>query len=195
MAIYNEGEFILNGQYRIERLIGEGASAQVYLARQVHVGNALVALKIFRSDMPGADACEVDEYRRRFQLEAQLMGKLRGKLGLLMVYAFDPALNPLALVMEYAPGKSLQDKLDAASGPLPIQECVQIGQDVAEGLSHLHKAEIVHRDLKPSNILFDGTGHAKVADLGLAQTDSAYSLSERSVGAGRVHPGTLGTSA
>lgn len=120
MAIYNEGEFILNGQYRIERLIGEGASAQVYLARQVHVGNALVALKIFRSDVPGADIREIDEYRRRFQLEAQLMGKLRGKPRLLMVYAFDPALSPLALVMEYAPGKSLQDKLDAASGPLPI---------------------------------------------------------------------------
>lgn len=69
---------------------------------------------------------------------------------------------------------------------------MQIGRNVAEGLSHLHQADIVHRDLKPSNILFDDSGRAKVADLGLAQADSAYSLSERSVGAARAHPGTPG---
>lgn len=189
---FQKDTLVLNGKFRIVSLLGEGASAKVYLARQVDVGNSEVALKIFRSDIPGSHAAEVDEYRRRFQLEADLMGKLRGKRGLLTVYSFDPEKSPLALAMEYAPGKSLQDRLDKAVDLMPIYECVQIGQDVAEGLSHLHNAGIVHRDVKPSNILFGADGRAKVTDLGLAQADDANSLSERSVGVGQTHPGTPG---
>jgi serine/threonine protein kinase len=96
--------------------------------------------------------------------------------------------------MEYAAGGSLQTRLDQARQerrPLPIDECVRIALDIAQGLAAIHPLDIVHRDLKPSNILFDEQGRAKVADLGLAQVPGGPSL--RSViSQGVPHPGTPG---
>ena len=186
------GELFLNSKYRIERLLGEGAFSQVYLATHIQL-NAPRAIKILRRDAPGVGSTEFQDYRKRFQLEAQLGAHIDSP-HVVRVHDFEESEDMLALVMEYAAGGSLQTRLDQARQerrPLPIDECVRIALDIAQGLAAIHPLDIVHRDLKPSNILFDEQGRAKVADLGLAQVPGGPSL--RSVmSQGVPHPGTPG---
>lgn len=96
--------------------------------------------------------------------------------------------------MEYAPGGSLLtrlEKLKAQGEQMPIAEALQITLDIANGLAVLHSRDIVHRDIKPSNILFDNKGHAKLADLGLAQIPGGPSMRSQ-LSNPTPHPGTPG---
>ena len=187
------GQTIMNGKYRIERLLGRGAFGEVYLATHVLL-KAPVAIKVLRSNAPGIGNAQLKLYRERFVQEAKL-GKGLNHPCVVRVDDFVVEKGVLYLVMEACTGGSLAERLARArtSGqPVPIAEAVQIALEVAQGLAALHAHAIVHRDLKPSNILFDARGHAKVADLGLAQT--LHGLSDRTVLASQAsrHPGTPG---
>ena len=165
------------GKYRIERLLGEGTFAQVYLATHVQL-NALRAIKVLRRDAPGVGSTEYDDCRERFRLEAQLAAQTDSP-HVVWVSDFEETEDLLALVMGYAAGGSLQAWLERARQecrPLPVDECVHIARDIAQGLAAIHPLDAVHRDLKPSNVLFDEQGRAKMADLRLAQMPGGPSL-------------------
>ncbi len=192
---YNPGDILLN-EYRIEQKIGEGAFGEVYLVTNLAL-KVQRAVKVLRQDTPGLGSKEFESNRARFQLEAQLGARLNNPTAnphLLQVHSFKALDGLLLLEMEYAPGGNLQGrlaKLPAQKESLPIPEALRIGVEIALGLAALHAGNIVHRDLKPSNILFDEHGHARVADLGLAQTLDDYSLrSQLSDSLAVQHPGT-----
>ena len=185
------GQLIVNGKYRIEALIGEGAFGEVYLAMHLDLKQSR-ALKILRRDRPGVGSTEVAAYEQRFLLEAQLGARLTHP-NLIRVYDFERDGAMLILGMDYAPGGSLADRIKRARAdrhPIPVMEAVRIGLDIAEGLAVLHDQDIVHRDLKPGNILLDAAGRARVADLGLAQTPADFSQREELGSLAPVHPGT-----
>ena len=186
---YQSSEIILK-KYRVESLIGQGAFAEVY--RAVHLElNAPRALKILRKDAPGLGSTEYGDYQMRFQLEAQLGAKLNHP-NIIGVHDFERDGKDLILVMEFAAGGNLGKLIEQArqnGNPIPLEKAISIALEVADGLSALHAMDVVHRDLKPSNILFDAKGHAKVADLGLAQVPGGPSMrSQLSMPA--PHPGT-----
>jgi D-xylose ABC transporter substrate-binding protein len=189
MSRFSENDIILKN-YRIEKSIGQGAFGEVHLA--THLGlNGKRAVKVLLRDEVGIGSTEYDEYRNRFRQESQLMEWFNHP-NIIRVYDFQEEDNTLFLVMEYASGGSLQNRLDAArreNVPFPLEEVIRIGIEVAEGLAALHARDVIHRDLKPSNILFDAHGHAKVADLGLAQIPGGASMRSQ-LSVGRPHPGT-----
>jgi len=188
---YQPSDTLLN-KYRIEALIGRGAFAEVYRARHLAL-NAPRALKVLRKDAPGLGSTEYSDFHARFQLEAQLGAKLDHP-NIIRVHDFEQDDETLILVMEYAQGGSLSEKLAAArerDDLIPIDEAIQIASDVAQGLSAIHALDAVHRDLKPSNILFDKQNHAKVADVGLAQIPGGPSMRSQ-LSTGVPHPGTPG---
>jgi len=187
---FADNEIILKN-YRIEKSIGQGAFGEVYLA--THLGlNGLRAMKVLLRDEIGMGSSDYDEYRNRFRQESQLMEWFNNP-NIIRVYDFQEEDNVLYLIMEYAAGGSLQKKLDSVRRthmPFPVDQVVQIGIAIADGLSALHEKDVIHRDLKPSNILFDMDGHVKVADLGLAQIPGGASMrSQMSIP--KPHPGTV----
>ena len=188
---YSIGETILNNKYRIEKLLGQGAFGAVYLATHLRL-NVPRALKVIRHGEAGVGSTVFEETRQRFEQESRLGARLNHP-NIIQVHDLDEDNGTLVLAMEYALGGSLLERLKEAGktgSPLPVEQVIQIGLDVAKGLAVMHAMDAIHRDLKPSNILFDKAGQAKVADLGLAQIP--HGASERSQKGSMVerHPGT-----
>ncbi len=189
MPTYQPGTILLN-RYRIEQFIGAGAFAEVYLAAHLAL-NARYALKILRKDA-GIGSTLFNDYVQRFRLEAQLGAALKSPY-IVQVHDFEELDDLLILRMDYAPGGSLQQRLDAVrrklAPPIPIDEAVRITREVALGLAALHEMDAVHRDVKPSNILFAEDGRAMLADLGLAQVPGGPSMRSQ-LSQAAPHPGT-----
>ena len=186
---YNIGDILLD-KYRIEEIIGKGAFGEVYRVMHLKL-NAARAIKVLRKDAPGLGSTEYGEYQDRFKLEAQLGAKLNHP-NIIQVHDFEMNGEDLLLVMEYAAGGNLSKRIEQAkqSGtPMPLGTALTIAEEVAGGLAKLHEMDVVHRDLKPSNILFDEKGHAKVADLGLAQVPGGPSMRSQ-LSTPALHPGT-----
>ncbi|MCU0484861.1 MAG: SUMF1/EgtB/PvdO family nonheme iron enzyme [Anaerolineales bacterium] len=188
---YSSGDLILT-HYRIEALIGRGASGEVYLVTHLEL-NALRAVKVLCQDAPGLSGTEYHDFQDRFRLEAQLGAKIDHP-HVIRIYDFEQDGDTLLLVMEYAADGSLAEKLALArqpKQPLSVAESLRIALEVAEGLANLHALDAVHRDIKPSNILFDSKGLAKLSDLGLAQISGGRSMRSQ-LSQPTVHPGTPG---
>ncbi|HEV8360344.1 MAG TPA: serine/threonine-protein kinase [Candidatus Thermoplasmatota archaeon] len=153
------GRLVL-GRYRVLRELGRGGFGEAFLARDER-GARDVVLKRLRGDRRrDADAL------RRFRKEARLAGLLEHP-HIVQVLGLEDAGGEPLLVMEYAPGGSLADRLRA--GPLPEPEALRVGLEVLDALGALHQRGIVHRDVKPSNILFDAEGRAKLGDFTIAR--------------------------
>jgi serine/threonine-protein kinase len=152
----------------IQRTIGSGASATVYLAEHLATGE-WVALKLIHLAGDVSDDDRVDE-RQRFQHEARTAGRLNHP-GIVRIIDAGEDAGQLWVAMEPVPGCTLQRYTDKAR-LLPPPVAVDIAQRLAEALAHAHDAGIVHRDLKPSNVLVDlPTGVVKLADFGIARID------------------------
>jgi len=159
------------GRYRIERLLGVGSFATVWLGHD-EVLDARVAIKVL------AENWSHDlRVRERFVDEARLLWRLEDNR-LARVHAFDelPDGRPYA-VLTWADGGSLRDRLE--SGPLDVDRSLWLLAEIAAGVQVLHDAQIVHRDLTPGNVLFRsrqaGDEQVLVADLGLAKELAAAS--------------------
>ena len=191
MTQYKPGNILLN-KYRIEKLIGEGAFAEVYLATHIEL-NVPRALKILRKEAPGVGSTEFEDFQERFKLEVQLGARINHP-NVVQVHDFEREGDTLILVMEYCPGGSLTERIrlgNETNNLIPIDEVVKIGIETASGLGAIHALDAVHRDLKPSNILFDKNQRAKVADLGLAQIPGGPSMRSK-LSQPAPHPGTPG---
>jgi len=188
MHYYQPGDVVL-GEYRIEAFIGRGGFGEVYRTQSIHSSN-LFALKILRrNDLAESEYIQAE---KGFQLEAKLGFKLKHSALLRAIrFAPDPQNGQLILVMEYAPGGSLADRLNTQRCQ-SVPDTIRIASEVASGLAALHDADVVHRDIKPSNILFDAFGKACIGDLGVAQvsTGELTLISQPGTEFNRTGPGT-----
>jgi len=148
----------LAGRYTVDRLIGEGGMATVYLARDVR-HQRKVALKVLRPDL-GA-VLGVDRFLSEIQVTANLQHP-----NLLPLFDSGAADSLLFYVMPYIEGESLRARLDREK-QLPVDEAVRIATAVASALDYAHRQGVIHRDLKPENILLH-EGQPLVADFGIA---------------------------
>ena len=147
------------GPYRVEREVGSGGMATVYLAADTRHGRS-VAIKVLRPEI--AATLGVDRFRREIEIASGLSHP-----HVLPVFDSGESDGILYYVMPYVEGESLRDRLMAA-GRLPIDEAIRITDQVASALAYAHGRGIVHRDIKPENILLTGD-RAVVADFGIAR--------------------------
>jgi serine/threonine-protein kinase len=150
-------ETLAAGRYRIEREVGHGGMATVYLAHDEELGRP-VAVKL----LPQHLADHVD-FRARFMREARLAGRLSHP-NVVRVYDAGEADGRPFIVIEYVSGSSLAD-----AGRLPAERATELGVQACAGLQHAHDAGVVHRDVKPANLLVSDEGVLKIADFGIAR--------------------------
>jgi serine/threonine-protein kinase len=153
----------LADRYTVEREIGVGGMARVYLAEDLK-HHRKVALKVLNPDL--AAAIGADRFLREIEIAAGLTHP-----HILPVYDSGDADGLLYFVMPYVEGESLRQRLDRDQ-QLPIDEAVQIAREVAGALESAHRHGVIHRDVKPANILLE-EGHAVVADFGIAKALAA----------------------
>ncbi len=149
----------LGVQYTVQRELGHGGNAVVYLAHD-RKHDRQVALKVLSPELALSVRAE------RFLREIQIAAKLSHP-HILMVIDSGEAAGCLFYVMPYVAGESLRDRL-SREHQLPLADALQIAREVADALSYAHTHGVVHRDIKPENILIQA-GHAVVADFGIAR--------------------------
>lgn len=149
------------GPYRVTGVLGTGGMGVVLDAYDDRLDRR-VAIKLLRADFVG-DAAHQDRLRQEARAVAQLSHP-----SIVQVYDLLELPEGTALVLEYVDGESLARRL-RERGPLPIDDAVRIGRELAEGLAAAHARGIVHRDLKAENVLLSGDGRAKILDFGIAK--------------------------
>ncbi|MEN8144761.1 MAG: bifunctional serine/threonine-protein kinase/formylglycine-generating enzyme family protein, partial [Gemmatimonadota bacterium] len=149
----------LAAHYKLDRELGHGGMATVYLAEDLRHSRT-VAIKVLKPELAAALG------RERFLREIKITARLHHP-HILPLYDSDEAQGFLFYVMPYIAGESLRDLLDRET-QLPVDEAVQIAREVADALGYAHSHNVLHRDIKPENILLDA-GHAVVADFGIAR--------------------------
>ena len=154
----------LADRYVLEREVGAGGMATVYLARDLRHKRA-VAVKVIRPELAGREGVE------RFLREIELVAGLQHP-NILPVFdsgvVEDGGGPPVPyFVMPYVEGETLRQRLER-DGRLPVAAAATLGTEVADALAYAHGHGVIHRDIKPENILLSG-GHAVVADFGVAK--------------------------
>jgi predicted Ser/Thr protein kinase len=153
---------LLGERYALERELGRGGTATVYLARESKHERE-VAVKVLRPDIGALLGAG------RFLHEIKLTSRLQHP-HILPLYDSGEAEGLIYYVMPYVEGESLRDRLRREKR-LPIGDVLRIAREVADALAYAHSHNVVHRDIKPENILLTG-GHALVADFGIARAIS-----------------------
>lgn len=166
--------------YEIIGPLGAGAMGEVYRARDTRLERD-VALKVLPEELAG------DEERlRRFEREAKTLASLNHP-NVAQVFGIDQVGDTCFMAMELVPGEDLAARL--SRGALPVDEVLDVCQQIAEGVEAAHEAGVIHRDLKPANVVITPEGKVKVLDFGLAKpagdgaggsstTDSALTTEE-----------------
>ena len=153
----------LTDRYVIERELGSGGMAIVYLAEDLK-HHRKVAVKVLRPELAAALGAE------RFLREIEIAARLQHP-HILPLHDSGEAEGVLYYVMPYVEGESLRDRLNRET-QLPLEDALQIAREVADALGYAHSHQVIHRDIKPENVLLSG-GHAVVADFGIARAISA----------------------
>jgi len=159
---------VLDGRFRIEGLLGQGAMGNVYRATQLPI-DRLVAVKVLDGRQgPGRD----EGFRRRFLLEAAMTARLTHPNTVRVLDYGHTSEGLFYIAMEYLAGENLELLLER--GPWPWRRVLGLGQQLARSLKEAHLLGVVHRDLKPGNVIRldagDGTDHFKVVDFGLVKS-------------------------
>jgi serine/threonine-protein kinase len=148
----------LTDRYEIERELGQGGMAVVYLAKDLK-HNRQVALKVLRPELAAVVGAE------RFLAEIQTTANLQHP-HVLPLFDSGEAGTFVYYVMPYVEGESLRERLDRER-QLPVEEAVRIASSIGSALDHAHRKGVVHRDIKPANVLMQD-GQPVLADFGIA---------------------------
>jgi eukaryotic-like serine/threonine-protein kinase len=170
----------LEGRYAVERLIGEGGMATVYLADDSRHDRP-VAIKVLRAEL--AASIGADRFLREIRVAARLQHP-----NILALYDSGEAAGFLYYVMPFVKGESLRVRLDREE-QLSLPDAIQLTCQIADALHFAHTQQVIHRDIKPENILLH-EGHALVADFGIARAVTAAGgdkLTETGMAVGTPH--------
>ena len=168
-------ETLAEGRYRIERTLGYGGMAVVYLAHDEEL-RRLVAIKVLAEHLSGDSA-----FRERFLQESRLASRLSHP-NVVQVYDAGEEDGRPYIVMEYVEGDTLAER-----GKLAYEDAVPLALQACAGLQHAHAAGLVHRDVKPANLLVREDDVLKIADFGIARAAELTRLTQ--------HGTVLGTAA
>ena len=151
------------GSYRVLSLLGAGGMGEVYRAHDTKLGRDVAIKVVADALLPGR------EHIARFEREAHVLATLNHPhIG--AIYGLEEADGVRGLVLELVEGVTLANRL--ATGPLSIQESLDVARQIADALEAAHDKGIIHRDLKPANIKITPDGTVKVLDFGVAKVFS-----------------------
>ncbi|HTG53866.1 MAG TPA: protein kinase, partial [Gemmatimonadaceae bacterium] len=153
---------MIAGRYLIQRELGKGGMATVFLAHDLKFDRD-IALKFIHAELADAFGTE------RFQSEIAVLAKLQHP-HILPLYDSGEVEGALFYVMPFVGGESLRDKMQREA-QLPVAEALRLAREIAGALAYAHAQGVIHRDIKPENILLSN-GHALVADFGIARAVS-----------------------
>ena len=170
---------LINGRYQIKRVLGKGASSNVYLADDTQFGRE-VAIKMLTPDEN-----ELQLNRRAFETDIETLTVLSHEHNDHIVEIYDVSLGggDKYIVMEYVPGVTLRAYMDQ-SRVMKTEEVYNCAEQILLALRIAHKNGIVHRDIKPQNVIVTQSGQLKVTDFGIAKLAHAdrFRLKNRAVG-------------
>lgn len=170
---------LINDRYEIEKLIGEGGMANVYLAKDT-ILDRKVAVKVLRGDLAGDE-----KFVRRFQREALSASSLSHP-NIVEIYDVGEDEGNFYIVMEYIEGKTLK-QLIKKRGVLSLPETMDIMLQLLDALATAHDSYIIHRDIKPQNIMIKESGLVKITDFGIAMALNSAQLTQTNSVMGSVH--------
>jgi serine/threonine protein kinase len=199
MAAVPDAFQVVGERFELERLLGAGKRKQVYLARDSKVGDQ-VAVALIPPGEGGSDEVSIN------QLEAKVLGRLRGRPHIVHVYDADEQNGWSYLVTQFMGGGDLRQYLKStADADVPLGEVLRIGREICDALVSAQREHVIHRDVQPGNIWFDrpgGTAHLGDFDLAVAAdeapplggdlvTTRAYMPPEQAAGGAADHRGDL----
>jgi eukaryotic-like serine/threonine-protein kinase len=156
---------LFDGRYRIQRKLGAGGMADVYLAEDQELGRR-VAIKILN----GRHAND-DQFIERFRREAKNAAALNHP-NIVSIYDRGEAEDTYYIAMEFLDGRTLKE-LIVSRGAAPVNVAIEYARQILSALRFAHRHGIVHRDIKPHNVLVDGEGRVKVTDFGIARAGTS----------------------
>lgn len=161
---------LIDRRYRVERLIGTGGMADVYLARDLNLQRE-VAIKLLRADFASEPG-----FRERFVQEARSAANLSHP-NIVTIYDFGQAPDSVFIVMEYVEGTDLKS-LIRRRARLEQRSALDLMEQICDGVGYAHRAGLVHCDLKPHNILISNAQRAKITDFGIARALASVQADE-----------------
>ncbi len=156
---------LFDGRYRIQRKLGAGGMADVYLAEDQELGRR-IAIKILN----GRHAND-DQFIERFRREAKNAAALNHP-NIVSIYDRGEAEETYYIAMEFLDGRTLKE-LIVSRGAAPVNVAIEYARQILSALRFAHRHGIVHRDIKPHNVMVDGEGRVKVTDFGIARAGTS----------------------
>ena len=165
---------LLADRFRLKRFIDEGGLGQVWLAEDLQLEGAPVAVKVLKSELASVERAVMDLKR-----EVLLTRRLRHP-NILAIYTFWETDDRHFMTMEFVEGQNLAQALGEREQAFSLGEILPWVKAVAEALDYAHKQGVLHRDVKPGNVLLTESGDVRLADFGIARM--LMELGERRAG-------------
>ena len=170
---------VLDGRYKIEKIIGIGGMAVVYKAHDMLMDRP-VAVKMLKDEIAGDE-----ESVKRFVNESKAVAMMSHR-NIVSIYDVNVREDVKYIVMEYIEGITLRNYM-SKRGQLTLREIISYTEQILLALSHAHSKGIVHRDIKPQNIMLLKNGIVKVTDFGIAKLPNAETVTMTDKAIGTVY--------